>query len=43
MNNNHHNNRNNAPRNHQEQPKNSYNKISTERNDTLIYALGGLG
>lgn len=33
----------NAPRAHQDIDKNSYNKINTERNDTLVYALGGLG
>ena len=33
----------NAPRAHQDIEKNSYNKINTERNDTLVYALGGLG
>ena len=43
MNNNHRNNRNTAPRNNQENTKNSYNKINTERGDTLIYAMGGLG
>ena len=43
MNNNHRNNRNTAPRNNQETTKNSYNKINTERGDTLIYAMGGLG
>ena len=40
MNNNHRNNRNTAPRNNQENTKNSYNKINTERGDTLIYAMG---
>lgn len=43
MNNNNHTNRNNAPRIHQELSKNRYNKINTERGDTLIYAMGGLG
>lgn len=43
MNNNNHTFRNNAPRVHQELSKNSYNKINTERGDTLIYAMGGLG
>ena len=32
-----------APRNYQEKSRNSYNKIKTERGDTLIYAMGGLG
>ena len=43
MNNNYHTNKNNAPRPHQDLTKNSYNKINTERGDTLIYAMGGLG
>lgn len=43
MNNNNQTNRNNAPRIHQELSKNRYNKINTERGDTLIYAMGGLG
>lgn len=34
--------KNNAP-SRQDTNKNSYNKNNTERNDTLIYALGGLG
>lgn len=33
----------NAPRAPQDLDKNSYNKINAERNDTLVYALGGLG
>ncbi|MEF9967835.1 MAG: ribonuclease J [Longicatena sp.] len=36
-------NNNHAPRTHQDLPKNSYNKMNAEQNDTLIYALGGLG
>lgn len=32
-----------APRNYQEKSRNSYNKIRTERGDTLVYAMGGLG
>lgn len=43
MNNNYHTNKNNAPRTQQDLTKNSYNKINTERGDTLIYAMGGLG
>ncbi|QNM12157.1 MULTISPECIES: ribonuclease J1 [Bacillota] len=41
--NNYHNNKQGAPRTHQDPTRNSYNKMNTERNDTLIYALGGLG
>ena len=36
-------NRSHAPRTRQEHQTNSYNKNNTQRNDTLIYALGGLG
>lgn len=41
--NNYHTTKNSAPRTHQDVNRNSYNKINTERGDTLIYAMGGLG
>lgn len=41
--NNYYHTKNQAPRQVQESNRNSYNKMNTQRNDTLIYAMGGLG